>query len=499
MSEHFDVLIVGAGISGIGAAYHLQQSCPGKRYAILERRGQLGGTWDLFRYPGIRSDSDMHTLGYRFRPWRGDKPLADGPAILEYLDATARENGIDRHIRFGQSVLSARWDGRACRWHIGVRDEQSGEERELTCSFFWPCAGYYNYDQGYTPDFEGVEDFKGTLVHPQHWPEELDYSGKRVVVIGSGATAITLVPAMAGTAGHVTMLQRSPSYVMPLPEVDEVKAWLGERLSPDMTYKLVRWKNIALSQTLYFYSRFRPDSAKSMILDTARKMLGEDYDVDTHFNPHYKPWDQRLCIAPGGDLFKVIRAGQASVVTDHIERFTETGLQLRSGEQLEADIIVTATGLNLQFCGGIELEVDGRTIVPSQTLAYHGMMLGEVPNFALCIGYINASWTLKVDLTCEYVCRMLNHMDEQGYTVCTPRPKPGDHTDDPLMDFSAGYILRNRDILPRQGKEPPWRVRQNYLLDSVTMRRASFPDPALEFDRRRPQPAAKPASQRKSA
>ncbi len=497
MPEHFDVLIIGAGISGIGAAYHLQTHCPGKRYAILERRANLGGTWDLFRYPGVRSDSDMYTLGYGFRPWTGGKAIADGASILDYLRDTARENGIDKHIRYGCGVEAARWCSETARWTLSVRnmnesesgsDPEPGPEaepelREISCSFLVVCAGYYNYERGHTPTFPDAERFAGPIVHPQHWPPDLDYAGRRVVVIGSGATAVTLLPALAESAAHVTMLQRSPSYVLATPAEDPVMRWLGERLPPLRAYQLTRAKNIALSQAIYWFCRAAPKRARKLLLDQARARLGEGYDVETHFNPDYEPWDQRLCLAPGGDLFEVIKSGRASVVTDHIERFTETGLTLRSGATLDADIIVTATGLELRFLGGITLEVDGVPVALNETLAYRGLMCSGVPNMALCIGYTNASWTLKVDLSCEYICRLLNYMDEQGFAYCAPKHDEAKVGEAPLLDFDAGYVRRSAHLFPRQGTEAPWHVYQNYVRDRLTMRRVSIADPALRFVR----------------
>jgi len=483
MSEHFDVLIVGAGISGIGAAYHLQTRCPGKRYAILERRARLGGTWDLFRYPGIRSDSDMYTLGYGFKPWTGTEAIADGESILAYLEETAAENGIDQHIRYNCGVEAARWSSAAARWTLTVRDGEADLPVEISCNFLIVCAGYYNYEHGYTPDFAGVEDFGGTVVHPQHWPEDLDYAGKRVVVIGSGATAVTLVPALAEQAEHVVMLQRSPSYILAAPERDPVMGWLGRHLSDDAAYKITRAKSVAISQALYWFCRLQPKRAKRLLIGQAKRLLGEDFDVETHFTPTYDPWDQRLCLAPRGDLFDVIREGQASVVTDHIERLTETGLALRSGAQLDADIIVTATGLELRFLGGISLDVDGEQIVPNETLAYKGMMCSGVPNMALCVGYTNASWTLKVDLTCEYVCRLLNYMDAHGHRYCCPEPSGPDAEaeSEPLLNFDAGYVRRGAHRFPRQGGRAPWRVHQNYVRDLVEIRGGRLDDGAMRF------------------
>ena len=468
--EHVDVLIVGAGISGIGAAYHLQDKCPGKRFAILEARERLGGTWDLFRYPGIRSDSDMHTLGYRFRPWTEAEAIADGPSILRYVGDTAREHGIDRHIRFGRRVVGAAWSTAEARWTVEVQRTDTGETERMTCGFLFACTGYYRYDEGYTPELPGIERFGGTVVHPQHWPEDLDYAGRRVVVIGSGATAVTLVPALAEKAAHVTMLQRSPTYILNVPAEDPVARVLGRRLPPRAAYAIVRWKNVALHTLVYRVSRRWPDRVRRVIRAQVSRSLPPGYDVDTHFRPTYDPWDQRLCIAPGGDLFDAIGAGRASVVTDRVDTFTERGIRLRSGEELEADVVVTATGLNLLLFGGIRLGVDGREVRLPETMAYKGMMLGGVPNFAFAIGYTNASWTLKVDLAAEYVCRLLNHMDRHGRRISLPRNDDPTVTEEPLLDFRAGYVLRSLHAFPKQGSKPPWKLRQNYPVDVVTLR-----------------------------
>ncbi len=480
--NHFDVLIIGAGLSGIGAAYHLQKNCPTKRYAILEGRERLGGTWDLFRYPGIRSDSDMFTLGYSFRPWTNPKAIADGPSILQYIRETAETYGIDRHIQYRQRVESASWSSDAARWTVEVRDGATGDLRTLTCSFLYACAGYYDYEEGYTPEFKNVGDFKGRVVHPQRWPEDLDYAGKRVVVIGSGATAVTLVPAMAKTAGRVTMLQRTPTYVFSLPEQDRLANWLRARLSDGVAYDVTRWKNVLVNMAFYNFCRRFPERAKRFIVGEVKKQLRDDALVEA-FTPPYNPWDQRLCAVPDGDLFEVIRDGRASVVTDHIDTFTEKGIKLRSGRELEADVVVTATGLNLKFLGGVKLSVDGVDVVPSKTMAYKGMMVSGVPNLALAIGYTNSSWTLKCDLTCEYVCRILNHMDARGYTQCRPHNDDPTVREIPLLDFAAGYVLRSIDKFPRQGSRPPWRVYQNYALDRFALRRGALEDGALRFSR----------------
>jgi monooxygenase len=481
--EHVDVLIIGAGLSGIGAAHHLQTECPGKRYAILEGRERLGGTWDLFRYPGIRSDSDMYTLGYAFRPWTEAKSIADGPSILRYIGRTASEAGIDRHIRFQHRVLSAEWSTADARWTVEAGCGDSGETVRMTCGFLFACTGYYRYDEGYTPEFTGTERFAGQIVHPQHWSDDVDYAGKRVVVVGSGATAVTLVPAMAQSAAHVTMLQRSPSYVVTLPGEDPIARFLNRVLPARAAYPIVRWKNVLLTMLSFQLSRRRPRAMKALIRRGLERQLPPGYDIDTHFSPRYNPWDQRLCLVPDGDLFAAIGQGRASVVTDRIETFTETGVQLASGAQIEADVIVTATGLNLLALGGMTLTVDGREITLPETMGYKGMMLSDVPNFAFAIGYTNASWTLKCDLTCEYVCRLLRHMDEHGYGWCMP------HNDDPtviaqpFIDFSSGYVQRSIDKFPRQGSKAPWRLYQNYARDIVGLRHGPLEDGAMEFSR----------------
>ena len=471
-TDHVDVLIVGAGLSGIGAAHHLQEQCPGKTYAILEGRESIGGTWDLFRYPGVRSDSDMHTLGYRFRPWTDAKAIADGPAILRYVKDTAREAGIDRHIRFNHRVVRVSWSTPDARWTVEAQRADTGEPVRMTCSFLFGAAGYYRYDEGYTPAFRGTERFRGRVVHPQHWPEDLDYAGRRVVVIGSGATAVTLVPAMAEQAGHVTMLQRSPTYIMSVPDEDPVANALGRRLPAKVAYPIVRWKNVALSSLLYRLSRRRPALVRRLIRSGVTRQLPEGFDVDTHFKPRYDPWDQRLCMVPNGDLFRAMRRGRASVVTDEIDTFTETGIRLRSGAELAADIVVTATGLKLLPLGGLSFVVDGREVALPDTMAYRSMMLSGIPNYAFALGYTNASWTLKADLTSEYVCRLLDHMDEHGHRIAVPERDP-DVGEEPFLDFQAGYVLRSLDEFPKQGDRAPWRVTMNYLRDLVSLRHGS--------------------------
>lgn len=478
--EHLDVVVVGAGLSGIGAACHLRMECPGKSFVLLEGRAAMGGTWDLFRYPGVRSDSDMYTLGYRFRPWGDAKAIADGPAILDYIRQTAAEYGIDQRIRYGHRVRRAAWSTEDARWTI---EAETGPEKRvvrLTCNFLYLCTGYYDYEGGYTPEWPGVGGFRGRIVHPQKWPEELDYAGKRVVVVGSGATAVTLVPAMAERAAHVTMLQRSPTYVVSRPAEDKIANWLRRRLPARAAYALTRWKNVLLGMFFYNLARKRPEVFKRMVAKGVRRQLGEEYALK-HFTPSYNPWDQRLCLVPNSDLFRSIRGGRASVVTDHIERFTETGLQLKSGEHLDADIVVTATGLVLKLMSGLQLVVDGAPVDLSKTMAYKGMMLSGVPNLAFAIGYTNASWTLKCDLTAEYVCRLLNHMGRHGYARCVPRVNDPDIKEEPILDFTSGYVQRALHSLPRQGSKTPWRLHQNYVKDLSMMRHGRVDDGTMEF------------------
>lgn len=480
VTEHFDVLIVGAGLSGIGAAYHLQTNCPGKTYAILEGREAIGGTWDLFRYPGIRSDSDMYTLGYSFKPWREAKAIADGPSILNYVRETARENGIDRHIRFNHQVKRALWSSADATWTVEAEVGPRKERVRLTCNFLFMCSGYYDYAGGYMPEFPGAERFQGRIIHPQQWPEDLDYGGRKVVVIGSGATAVTLVPEMAKTAGHVVMLQRSPTYVVSRPAEDAWANWLRARLPARLAYGLTRWRNVLFGMLFYNLARKKPEKTKARIIEMVRQQLGPDYDVETHFTPRYNPWDQRLCLVPDADLFEAIKAGQASVVTDQIETFTERGVKLRSGQELEADIIVAATGLKLQLLSGLEVVVDGRRIDMAKTMTYKGMMYGGVPNLASAFGYTNASWTLKCDLTCEYVCRLLHHMDRTGTRQCMPMPDPSVQ-EAPWLDFTSGYVQRAIDQFPKQGTRKPWKLHQNYALDLLALRFGSVDDGVMVF------------------
>ncbi len=461
--DHVNVLIVGAGLSGIGAAVHLQRNCPGKSYAILESREAIGGTWDLFRYPGIRSDSDMFTLGYSFKPWRDEDSIAAGEKIRDYIKETAREYRVEDRIRFGHKVVSAEWSSEECLWTI--RAERGGETVELTCDFFYGCTGYYRYDEGFTPEFEGRERFQGEIVHPQHWPEDLDYRGKRVVVIGSGATAVTLIPAMAPETEHITMLQRSPGYVVTLPAQDPIAKVLRRILPPKAAYGVARWKNVLTQMAFYQLSRRAPRLARKLIRKGVERQLPEGYDVDRHFNPKYDPWDERVCLVPGGDLFEAVSSGKAEVVTDHIDTFTEKGLKLTSGRELEADIVITATGLNLLVLGGIEVVVDGERKQFSELVGYKGAMFGGIPNMALALGYTNASFTLKCDLVSQYVCRLLNHMDAHGYRVAMPREPGPSMPRESFIDLKSGYVLRALDQLPKQGLTKPWRLHQNYARD----------------------------------
>jgi len=481
-----DVVIVGAGLSGVGAACHLEERLPGMSYAVLEARDAIGGTWDLFRYPGVRSDSDMFTLGYRFRPWSGERSIADGASILRYVRETARERGVDARVRYGVRVERAEFDTDAGRWTVHAT--RGGEPVTWTCRFLWSCSGYYDYGHGHRPRFEGEDDFTaagGRLVHPQQWPDDLDHAGRRVVVIGSGATAVTLVPAMAtgrGAAAHVTMLQRSPGYVVSLPAVDRLATWLRRRLPPRAAYAVTRWKNVLVTTGSYQLSRRRPELMKRLIRRGVTARLPDGYAVDTHFAPGYDPWDQRLCLVPDGDLFRVIGEGRAEVVTDRVDRLTPRGVRLASGRELDADVVVTATGLDLLAFGGVELVVDDVPVHLPDTMAYLGMMLSGVPNFAYVVGYTNASWTLKADLVSHHVCRLLRHMRERGLDIVVPERDPS-VAEEPFMDFQAGYVQRSLHLLPKQGSRAPWRLRQNYLRDVLTVRRGRLDDPALRFSR----------------
>ncbi len=482
--EHFDVLIVGAGLSGVGAAHHLQQHCPRKSFVLLEGRASIGGTWDLFRYPGIRSDSDMHTLGYNFKPWREAKAIADGPSILRYIKETASEHGIDRHIRLNHKVVKISWSTPEAAWTVDAERTDTGEHVSLSANFIMMCAGYYSYREGYTPEFPGRDRFQGTIVHPQAWPEDLDYSGKRIIVIGSGATAMTLVPSLAKDAAHVVMLQRSPTYVISRPDRDVIANFLRRILPEERAYAITRWKNVGMQQWLYRRTRKAPDQVRKRLLQMIRAELGPDYDIEKHFSPRYNPWDQRLCLVPNSDLFKAIRSGKASVVTDHIETFTETGIRLVSGEELPADIIVTATGLQLVVFGEAAVEVDGKAPNIADVWSYKGMMYTGLPNLATSFGYINASWTLRADLIAEYVCRLLNRMDETGTRIVEPKLRPEDANMPArkwLEGFSAGYMERAMHLFPKQGDREPWINPQNYKRDREMFRHGSLDDGALVF------------------
>jgi cation diffusion facilitator CzcD-associated flavoprotein CzcO len=459
------VLIVGAGLSGIGAAVHLQRDLPDASYAILEARESSGGTWDLFRYPGVRSDSDMYTLGYSFRPWPGAKAIADGPSILEYVRDTARDTGVDGRIRYSSRVVRAEWSTPDARWTVTVEHPGSGATSTVTCGFLFMCSGYYRYDEGYTPSFAGTDRFRGRIVHPQHWPADLDWAGRRVVVIGSGATAVTLVPALADSAASVTMLQRSPTYIAARPAGDRLADLLRGRLPATTAYAVLRWKNVLLTMLSYEVSRRRPGLMKKLVRKGLEKELPAGFDIDRHFTPPYDPWDQRFCIVPEGDLFRVIRAGRATMVTGHIETFTERGLLLTDGNEIEADVVVTATGLQMLVLGGVSFVVDGREVPLASTVGYRAMMFSGLPNLAASIGYTNASWTLKCDLICRYVTRLLRHMRTHGYTAVTPRWTAPELPDEPFIDLRSGYVLRSVDAFPRQGTQAPWRVHQNYVRD----------------------------------
>ncbi len=482
-SEHLDVLIVGAGISGIGAGRYLRTELPGKTFAILEARAASGGTWDLFRYPGIRSDSDLHTFGYEFKPWRDEESIATAPRILAYLRETATENGLDAHIRYHHRVVAASWSSAEARWSVEVERADTGERTRLSAGWLFCAGGYYRYDEGFTPRFEGRERFTGPVVHPQHWPEDLDCTGRRVLVIGSGATAVTLVPALARTAAHVTMLQRTPSYVMPVAKKDPVARVLRRWLGDERGYRATRRKNIAQQRAVWRFCQRFPNAARRLIRWVNTRQLPAGYPVDEHFNPPYGPWDQRLCAVPDGDLFRAIRKGTASVVTDRIATFTERGVLLQSGRELDADVVVTATGLNLQALAGLALTVDGRPVHLPDTVAYKGMMLSGVPNLAFAVGYTNSSWTLKIGLLCEHFCRLLAHMDATGTGIC--RPELGDPAmpTRPLLDFAAGYVQRVVDQLPRQGDRMPWRTSMDYHADVKLLRAGRVADPELRFER----------------
>ncbi len=485
-SEHVDVVVVGAGLSGIGAGYHLQTMSPDRSYVILEGRDGLGGTWDLFKYPGIRSDSDMHTLGFSFKPWTEARSIADGPSILQYLKQTVAQFGIDKNIRYGQLVTKAEWSTDDAQWTVTSTNKATGASNTITCSFLFMCSGYYSYKKGHTPEFAGRDRFKGTVVHPQDWPTDLDYAGKRVVVIGSGATAVTIVPSMADKAAHVTMLQRSPTYMVSRPDHDVMANRMRKVLPPKMAYNLTRFKNTWRQQLVYNKTRTDPDKVKQLLLGGIKMELGADYDIAKHFTPAYNPWDQRLCLVPNGDFFKAMRAGKASVVTDHITSFTETGIQLASGEHLDADIIITATGLELVTLGEMDFFVDGSQVDFAKTWTYKGFAYSDIPNLASTFGYINASWTLRSDLTAEYVCRLLNHMRKKGVAQCTPRLREQDHNmkERPWIDgFSSGYMQRMMHRMPKQGDHEPWINPQNYRRDKKMFKHSPIDDGVMQFSK----------------
>jgi cation diffusion facilitator CzcD-associated flavoprotein CzcO len=491
--EHLDVVVVGAGIAGVGAGHYLNERCPQKRFAILEARPDMGGTWDLMRYPGIRSDSDMHTFSFGFKPCKETTWLADGPSILGYLEEVAAEAGLTERIRCNHKVVAASWSTQESCWTVEVERQDTGERVQLTCDFLWCCTGYYRYDRGYTPDFPGIDRFRGEVVHPQHWPEDLDYAGKRVVVIGSGATAVTLVPVMAESAEHVTMLQRSPTYMASAPPHDLIAKILRRILPLKAAYTVTRWKNTYLQIAVYQISQRAPRLVKFLLKKGLMRSLPAGYDVDKHFTPTYDPWDQRLCGVLDNDLFDAIGDGTVEIVTDHIETFTEGGVKLKSGRQLTADLVVSATGLNLVFLGGLTVAIDGEDVDLSQTMPYKGTLLSEIPNLAFTFGYTNASWTLRVDLVSNYVTRLLNHMDRHGYAQCVPRLRGTRPSDKPLVPLTSGYVLRALDRLPKQGPGDPWQFKTNYVSDR-RMLRGSFEDPVLEFSRAGNRRPAEPAA-----
>lgn len=483
MNKKIDVLVVGAGISGIGAGYHLQKKCPETSFLILEGRENIGGTWDLFKYPGIRSDSDMYTLGYNFKPWKEQKAIADAPSILKYLNETVEEFNLKSKIRFGKYVKKARWSSDSNQWTVDIEDKKTGKFSQILCSFIFMCSGYYSYKEGYTPHFEGKENFKGDIIHPQKWDTSFDYSNKKIVVIGSGATAVTIVPEMAKTAKHVTMLQRSPTYVVAAPEKDNLANKLRKYLPLKFTYWLIRWRNILRQQYYFRLCKKYPKGVKNAIIREVKKKLGNDFDVKTHFTPKYNPWDQRMCLVPDGDLFEQINQGKASVVTDHIKNFTENGILLKSGKELKADVIITATGLNLEMLSTVEFFIDNKSVDISKTVTYKGMMYSGIPNLASTFGYTNASWTLGADLTSEYVCRVINHMKRNNYDVVCPKPNIGIEADPDYLNLTSGYIKRSINIFPKQGKKAPWRNNQNYLIDIFQMKYGRIDDGEISFEK----------------
>ncbi len=474
---HFNIIIIGAGLSGIGAACHLQKGCPGKNYAILEARERIGGTWDLFQYPGIRSDSDMYTLGYVFKPWVAKKAIADGSDILNYIKETAEEYDVKQHIHFNKKIVQAAWNSNKSEWALTTSQNQ-----QYTCNFLINCTGYYNYDEGHTPDFAGIKDFKGKVIHPQHWDTTLDYSNTKMIVIGSGATAVTLVPELAKKAAKVTMLQRSPSYVMSMPASDMVANTFQKILPSKLAYSLARWKNITVGQFFYNACKRWPNGLRKLLTKGVRKKVGNHVDVDTHFNPKYNPWEQRLCLIPDDDMFNALNNGSADIVTDHIDRFTENGILLQSGKSLEADIIVTATGLKIQFLGGMKLIVDNKKITPGDLICYKGMMFNDIPNLVVLVGYTNASWTLKCDLSAAYICRLLNDMDKSGANKCYPSLDGKSIEVEPILDFNSGYVLRALDSIPKQGTKSPWKLFQNYFKDLINFKYSKVRDEVMKFE-----------------
>jgi len=478
---HFDVLIIGAGISGISAAYYLQEECPNKSYKILEGRSKLGGTWDLFQYPGIRSDSDMYTLGFAFKPWTDPKAIADGPSILRYLNETVEEFGIDQHIVYNRFATRASWDSKTSLWTVEVYDKTNDATSNYTCNFLSMCSGYYNYEKGYTPDFPDMDTYEGEVIHPQLWPQDIDYRNKNVVVIGSGATAVTLIPELAKKASHVTMLQRSPTYIVSAPDEDKISNWMNSILPSKLAYSISRWRKILFQRFSFAIARKYPNTMKGIIVKGVKKHLGKDYDVEKNFTPNYNPWDQRMCLVPNGDLFESINAGTATVVTDHIASFTKEGIALRSGTNLECDIIVTATGLDLKFMGGITFDVDGDPVDFSKTVSYKSMMFSDVPNLSLAFGYTNASWTLKCDLSNQYVCRLLNYMDANNYTKACPVQNDPTIELGPWLDFTSGYIMRYIHNLPKVGDKAPWALQHNYLFDRKVIKKGKVNDGIMQF------------------
>jgi cation diffusion facilitator CzcD-associated flavoprotein CzcO len=495
-NKNFDVLIIGAGLSGIGAACHLKRDCPGKKIGILEGRGAIGGTWDLFRYPGIRSDSDMYTLGYHFKPWKGKNGIAEGKEIREYINEAAAENDVNQHIEFNRKVISSNWSNKTARWTLNVNNSETGETEIYTCNFLLCCTGYYNYEAGYEPNFEGRESFKGEIIHPQKWQQDYDYSGKKIVVVGSGATAVTMVPAMVEKAESVTMLQRSPGYVISLPQKDLMANGLRKVLPDTLAYKIMRGRNIFASWLQFNFSRVFPKTMRKILQGLVKRQLGEDADMK-NFTPKYNPWDERLCVVPDGDLFKGIKSGKAHVVTDHIDQFVENGIKLKSGEVLEADIIVTATGLNLQFLSNIEVSVDGEIFNPMNKMVYRGALLEDLPNMAMIFGYTNASWTLKSDLVSKWLCRIFNHMSEDNKTIVVPKNMDASVKRKPFIDMSSGYIQRAAGMIPKQGSKAPWRLYQNYFLDMLTLKFGGVKDSVLTFSSHKTKTWSKPLAVQK--